>query len=140
VAHPGEHDAILDENLWESVQAKLSAHASKQRKGRAESGALIRGQSPVEVSYSAARGANTAVATAIQVLRAKATHRTSNSETISQKLALKTGADFRVKSPHSVNGDRYRTPRMARNGAVCATTRHSEWETPLGGWGTRIRT
>jgi DNA invertase Pin-like site-specific DNA recombinase len=43
VAHPGEHDAILDEDLWESVQAKLSAHASKQRKSRAESGALLMG-------------------------------------------------------------------------------------------------
>jgi DNA invertase Pin-like site-specific DNA recombinase len=43
VAHPGEHDAILDEDLWETVQAKLSAHVSKQRKGRAESGALLMG-------------------------------------------------------------------------------------------------
>jgi hypothetical protein len=43
VAHPGEHDAILDEELWEGVQAKLSAHASQQRKGRAESGALLMG-------------------------------------------------------------------------------------------------
>jgi DNA invertase Pin-like site-specific DNA recombinase len=43
VAHPGEHDAIIAEDLWETVQTKLSAHASKQRKGRAESGALLMG-------------------------------------------------------------------------------------------------
>src|SRR3989441_8591926 len=39
VAHPGEHEAIIEEDLWETVQAKLSAHGSKQRRGRAESGA-----------------------------------------------------------------------------------------------------
>src|SRR5438552_7517915 len=43
VAHPGEHDAIIAEGLWEAVQAKLSANASEQRKGRAESGALLMG-------------------------------------------------------------------------------------------------
>jgi site-specific DNA recombinase len=43
IAHPGEHDAIIAEDLWESVQAKLSANASEQRKGRAESGALLMG-------------------------------------------------------------------------------------------------
>jgi DNA invertase Pin-like site-specific DNA recombinase len=43
VAHPGEHDAIIEDGLWEAVQAKLSAHASEQRKGRAESGALLMG-------------------------------------------------------------------------------------------------
>ena len=69
----------------------------------------------------------------IQVIRAKAARRTSNSETVSQKPALETEADFRVESPHSVNGDRYRTSRKARNGAVCASTRLSEWETRLRG-------
>ena len=95
--------------------------------------AVIRGQAPAEVSYSAATAGNTAVARVIQVIRAKPARRTSNSETVSQKPALETGPDFRVDSPHSVNGDRYRTPRKARNGAVCAATRLSEWETRLGG-------
>ncbi len=44
VAHPGEHEAIIEAELWETVQAKLSAHASEQRKGRAESGGLLMGR------------------------------------------------------------------------------------------------
>ncbi|HTE84159.1 MAG TPA: recombinase family protein, partial [Dehalococcoidia bacterium] len=43
VAHPGEHEAIIDEDLWEAVQAKLSGQATKQGRGRAESGALLIG-------------------------------------------------------------------------------------------------
>jgi hypothetical protein len=43
VAHPGEQEAILDEDLWEAVQAKLSAQDTKQGRGRAESGALLMG-------------------------------------------------------------------------------------------------
>jgi len=43
VAHPGEHEAIIEQDLWEGVQAKLSTHGSKQRNGRAESGALLVG-------------------------------------------------------------------------------------------------
>jgi site-specific DNA recombinase len=43
VAHPGEHEAIIDEDLWEAVQAKLSAQDTKQGRGRAESGALLMG-------------------------------------------------------------------------------------------------
>ena len=43
MAHPGEHEAIIDEDLWEAVQAKLSAQATKQGRGRAESGALLMG-------------------------------------------------------------------------------------------------
>jgi site-specific DNA recombinase len=43
VAHPGEHEAIIDEDLWETVQAKLSAQDTKQGRGRAESGALLMG-------------------------------------------------------------------------------------------------
>jgi site-specific DNA recombinase len=43
VAHPGEHEAIIDEDLWEAVQAKLSAQATKQGRARAESGALLMG-------------------------------------------------------------------------------------------------
>ena len=37
VAHSGEPEAIIEQVLWEGVQAKLSTHVSKQRKGRAES-------------------------------------------------------------------------------------------------------
>jgi hypothetical protein len=54
-------------------------------------------------------------------------------KTVSRKQALETGADIRVERPHSVNGDGYRTARMARNGAVSATTRNSERETRLAG-------
>jgi DNA invertase Pin-like site-specific DNA recombinase len=43
VAHPGEHDAIIDEGPWDAVQAKLSAQDTKQGKGRADSGALLMG-------------------------------------------------------------------------------------------------
>jgi len=43
VAHPGEHEAIIEKDLWETVQAKLSAPGNKQRRGRAESGALLMG-------------------------------------------------------------------------------------------------
>jgi hypothetical protein len=43
VAHPGEHDALIDEHLWDAVQAKLSAQDAKQGRGRAESGALLMG-------------------------------------------------------------------------------------------------
>jgi hypothetical protein len=53
-------------------------------------------------------------------------------KTVSRKRALETGADIRVERPHSVNGDGYRTPRMARNGAVSATTGNSERESRLG--------
>ena len=56
-----------------------------------------------------------------------------NCKTVSRKQALETGADIRVERLHSVNGDGYRTPRMARNGAVCATSRNSERETRLVG-------
>jgi DNA invertase Pin-like site-specific DNA recombinase len=43
VAHPGEHDAIIDQALWDAVQAKLSAQNTKQGRARAESGALLMG-------------------------------------------------------------------------------------------------
>jgi hypothetical protein len=99
--------------------------------------AVIRGQAPAEVSYSAATAGNTAVARVIQVIRAKPARRTSNSETVSQKPALETGADFRVDSPYSVNGDRYRTPRKARNGAVCASTRACPQLSILSIWDSR---
>jgi site-specific DNA recombinase len=43
VAHPGEHEAIIGEDLWEAVQAKLSGQDTKQGRGRAASGALLMG-------------------------------------------------------------------------------------------------
>src|SRR5437764_4445761 len=43
VGHRGEHEAIIDEGLWEAVQAKLSAQDTKRGRGRAESGALLMG-------------------------------------------------------------------------------------------------
>ena len=58
-----------------------------------------------------------------------------NCKTVSRKQALETGADIRVERLHSVNGDGYRTARMARNGAVCANSRNSERETRLVGCG-----
>jgi site-specific DNA recombinase len=42
-AHPGEHAAIIDEPLWNAVQAKLSAGGNKQGRARGESGALLMG-------------------------------------------------------------------------------------------------
>jgi len=36
-------EAIIEQDLWEGVQAELSTHGSKQRNGRAESGALLMG-------------------------------------------------------------------------------------------------
>jgi hypothetical protein len=72
--------------------------------------------------------------------RAASGHHAAGAKTVSRKQALETGADIRVERPHSVNGDGYRTPRMARNGAVSAIQGKSERETRLVGWGTRIRT
>jgi DNA invertase Pin-like site-specific DNA recombinase len=43
VAHPGEHEAIVDESLWDAVQAKLSAQDTKRGRARADSGALLMG-------------------------------------------------------------------------------------------------
>ncbi len=43
VGHPGEHEAIIDEGLWDAVQAKLSAQDTKRGRGRGESGALLMG-------------------------------------------------------------------------------------------------
>ena len=43
VAHPGEHDAIIDEALWIEVQAKLTGNAGTRRQARIDSGALLTG-------------------------------------------------------------------------------------------------
>jgi site-specific DNA recombinase len=41
VAYPGEHKSIVDENLWNAVQVKLSGDIVRQRRARIESGALL---------------------------------------------------------------------------------------------------
>jgi site-specific DNA recombinase len=43
LAYPGEHKSIVDEDLWEGVQAKLSGGVMRQRRARIESGALLSG-------------------------------------------------------------------------------------------------
>jgi DNA invertase Pin-like site-specific DNA recombinase len=43
IAYPGEHNAIVDEELWNAVQAKLSGDVVRQRRARIESGALLGG-------------------------------------------------------------------------------------------------
>jgi site-specific DNA recombinase len=43
IAYPGEHAAIVDEQLWNAVQAKLSGDILRQRRSRIESGALLGG-------------------------------------------------------------------------------------------------
>ena len=43
VAHPGEHDAIVDEELWTQVQAKLTGNAGTRRQARIDNGALLTG-------------------------------------------------------------------------------------------------
>jgi DNA invertase Pin-like site-specific DNA recombinase len=41
--HPGEHAAIMDEELWNAVQVKLSGNISKRRQTQIASGALLGG-------------------------------------------------------------------------------------------------
>jgi site-specific DNA recombinase len=43
IAYPGEHAAIVEEQLWNAVQAKLSGDFLRQRRSRIESGALLGG-------------------------------------------------------------------------------------------------
>jgi site-specific DNA recombinase len=43
VAYPGEHTCIVDEDLWNAVQLKLSGDIVQQRRARIESGALLGG-------------------------------------------------------------------------------------------------
>src|SRR5262249_38654924 len=42
-AYPGEHEAIVNEALWNAVQAKLSGNLTRRRQARVESGALLGG-------------------------------------------------------------------------------------------------
>jgi site-specific DNA recombinase len=43
IVYSGEHQAIVDEELWNAVQAKLSGNVLRQRRTRIESGALLGG-------------------------------------------------------------------------------------------------
>src|SRR6266571_3459769 len=43
VAYPGEHEPIVDEELWNAVQARLSANLTERRQARIASGALLAG-------------------------------------------------------------------------------------------------
>jgi DNA invertase Pin-like site-specific DNA recombinase len=42
-AHPGEHQAIVDQELWDAVQARLASNIRMGRRQRLESGALLIG-------------------------------------------------------------------------------------------------
>jgi len=41
--YPGEHKPIVDEELWNAVQARLSANLTERRQARIVSGALLAG-------------------------------------------------------------------------------------------------
>jgi site-specific DNA recombinase len=43
MAYPGEHKAIVDEELWSAVQARLADNRTTRRKSRVETGALLSG-------------------------------------------------------------------------------------------------
>jgi DNA invertase Pin-like site-specific DNA recombinase len=43
VAYPGEHEAIVDEELWTAVQARLAENRRTRRKARVETGSLLGG-------------------------------------------------------------------------------------------------
>jgi site-specific DNA recombinase len=43
VAYPGEHQAIVDDGLWNAVQTKLSGNVRQRRRKQVESGALLGG-------------------------------------------------------------------------------------------------
>jgi site-specific DNA recombinase len=43
IAYPGEHEAIVEEDLWNAVQARLSANLTTRRQARIQSGAILGG-------------------------------------------------------------------------------------------------
>ncbi len=43
VAYPGEHKPIVDEELWNTIQARFSANLTERRQARIASGALLAG-------------------------------------------------------------------------------------------------
>src|SRR6266487_3180057 len=62
IAYPGEHKAIVDEELWSAVQARLADNRTIRRKSRIETGALLAGLiyddrgNIMSPSYSVRRG------------------------------------------------------------------------------------
>src|SRR5262249_28195048 len=43
IVYPGEHEAIVNEELWNAVQARLAGDRTRRRQARIESGALLGG-------------------------------------------------------------------------------------------------
>jgi len=43
IAYPGEHEPIVNEELWSAVQARLSGNLTRRQRARIESGALLGG-------------------------------------------------------------------------------------------------
>jgi DNA invertase Pin-like site-specific DNA recombinase len=43
IAYPGEHEAIVNEELWNAVQARLSGNLTRRRQSRLETGVLLGG-------------------------------------------------------------------------------------------------
>jgi site-specific DNA recombinase len=43
IAYPGEHEPIVNEELWNAVQARLSGNLTRRQRARIESGALLGG-------------------------------------------------------------------------------------------------
>jgi site-specific DNA recombinase len=61
VAYPGEHERIIDEELWSAVQARLVANHGTRRRSRLETGSLLTGLifddrgNPMSPTYSVRR-------------------------------------------------------------------------------------
>ena len=62
VSYPGEHERIIDEELWSAVQARLLANQGTRRRSRLETGSLLTGLlvdgrgNLMSPTYSARRG------------------------------------------------------------------------------------
>jgi site-specific DNA recombinase len=62
VSHPGEHEPIIDQELWSAVQARLLANRGTRRRSRLETGSLLTGLTfddrgnLMSPTYSARRG------------------------------------------------------------------------------------
>ena len=62
IGYPGEHERIIDDELWSAVQARLLANRGAQRRSRLETGALLAGLifddrgNLMSPSYSVRRG------------------------------------------------------------------------------------
>jgi site-specific DNA recombinase len=62
IVHPGEHQAIVDQDLWNAVQDKLTGNIQMGRRRRIDTGALLTGLifdergSRMSPSYTVRRG------------------------------------------------------------------------------------